>query len=492
MIHILHKGSLTIEILIALSILTTSLTSILLLVFSTQTGIGRNESFVHTFLSSAYQHQTARSILQYTPHIEDALLRTQTQIVRTFVSPCSAHILSTTTTTFSLISSLREAQKMASICDPFPPRDSWEYFAATPITVGESASSTDMAMYIRDSNPYLFVTAASASSTLADLFIFDIHEPSLPTLIFATNTGSGLNGIEIYDSYAYVLNNANTEQLVVLDISNLSHITQVAEMSLPKFSFTCTPTTAICLAGKSMTYYDGTLYIGTPYIAFGATSAHNNELHIVCVNNTQVFGCNPLHPIWMGSLNVNHSIHDIWIQDAFAYLATSDDTGELMIVDITDPSALTHPDISGMKFDIRTITGNPSTEDARSIFVLGNTAYIGRQRTNNVSEHILYAFDISTPNAIREITGYTIPLHRSTEYISDIIVQDSLAFISSTDPAYPLSLFKVEKDTFAPQHACVSTNLAATERLLWYNNTIFSAQKTHSLFRTFTHRPSCI
>lgn len=499
-------GSLTLEMLIALSVLTTTLVGSTLLLFG---GEDNALDIRHTLIAELQDHTDLANLLStLQKNIHAHATRTTGTSTETYISPCAKKISSKNerytshnfieSTTYSMVvGSVSEAKKLGENCDPFPPADTWKPYGSIASTTVNGATSTDIALSTTHGIPYAFVTTVSASTSAPDLFIFDVSHTTDPILVASVDTGTGINGISIAGDFAYILENANTNQLKVLNISDPLHPTVIATRSLPNISFTCSPTTEPCLSGKSIFYYDGRIYLGTGYIAFGATSAYNNEFHIFCVDDTKISGCSPANPVWLGSLNINHTIHDIVVQDSLAYLATSDDTGELMLVDITHPESLKHPDVTHMKFDAQTITNDASTEDGRSVFVLGSTVYLGRQRVNTSAERELYILDTSKPDNITVRIALNVSMKNNAEYVSGIVAQGDLLFVSTTNSTEPLLTFsQTYTDTgnvggIQKNILCGTTGGSKIGHIVYRNDLLFTVNQTNALMQILQHKDSC-
>ena len=281
-------------------------------------------------------------------------------------------------------------------------------------------------------NKMVYMTAGvSASLSKDDFFILDssnVISGIMPPIVGSLNTGPGLNAVDVVHynatgkTYAYVVQNDNQSQFQVIDVSTSASLTPpIASISLPNITFTCSPASAPCLAGQSIFYYNGMVYIGTNYIAnLGLPSTKNNEFHVFCVSDSSVPGCSPATPVWMGSANVEHNINDIVVRSHYAYLATSDDAGELTVLDLNNLSA------PGIKFDA------PGSEDGESLYIIGNKLYLGRDRTPAARKDF-YILDISSPLIIPPILGYKNLGLQSGTAVTGIRIIGNFAFLALSD-----------------------------------------------------------
>jgi hypothetical protein len=244
----------------------------------------------------------------------------------------------------------------------------------------------------------------------------------------------GLLGLTVVGNYAYVLNNDALNQLQIINLTNPeAPVKLTTSYSLP--NITCTYHNQNCQRiGRSISYYNGYLFIGTGYMV-----GTSREFHIYCINDSAVAGCSPTTPVALGSLNLDHNINSIAIKDNYAYLATSADYGELTVVDVTyktaptAPPSFTDPAINNRKFNAITTQGNASTEDAWSVYILGEYAYLGREKVNNQHEREFYILNISNPTSITEVGSVAFNMTNSSSRISDIVVQGKTAFLATLD-----------------------------------------------------------
>jgi len=495
------RGSLTLEVLIALALLVTTLTGVTLMAFSgnylardtalSSGSIYQNSSYLEKMTAriKAYWYDVRESGFPEGTFIEKNISRCMKNVrIETLQTLEKGRAYTAHLETF--VGSEDEARALDYTCDPFPLSSSFSSLESRSTLTLTDATTTAIAIRTIDDKRYAILTSSSNIPTTPDFYIIDITNTNAPVLVASLDTGSGIHDMAVSGRHAYVLTKDNTKQLAVIDFAELTHPTIVATRSLPNITSTCTPSTKICLAGTSIFYYDGLIYIGTRYIAFGTNSTHNNEFHIYCVSDTRYSSCAPANPLWLGSLNINHNINDITVAGSFAYLATSDNTGELMIVDISDPTHLTHPDATKMKFDIKTTGNGASTEDATSVFVLGTHTYLGRARVNGTTERDWYILDTTNKTAITVIGSLKLASTPNT-YISAIIVHDGRAFVSSTDSTKNIRVISVDIPSAPVEYiTCKNTDPKKTFALAYAHQTLFAGQLNR--FQILTDAtPSC-
>jgi len=116
----------------------------------------------------------------------------------------------------------------------------------------------------------------------------------------------------------------------------------------------------------------------TAYI--GRESSGDPEFYIVDASNA-------LYPVTLGTLNLADDILGIAVTGTYAYLASKANSAELMVVNISNPTA---PSLT-------TSLDLINNGDARRLAIKGNRLYLIRD--NKGSNPTFYVFDISTPSS---------------------------------------------------------------------------------------------
>ncbi len=153
--------------------------------------------------------------------------------------------------------------------------------------------------------------------------------------------------------------------------------------------------------GRSILYYDKKLYIGTH-----RTAGH--EFHVYDASN-------PEQIRWLGSLELNHNINDIAIYGKYAFLATSGNIHDVIILDISKsiPVRLSNIDIAG-------------NEDALTLSVLGKFLFIGKAKARDSNHPEFTIFDISDPYTPQLAGGFSL-----NETILSLTATGQTAYIST-------------------------------------------------------------
>ncbi len=434
----------------------------------------------------------------HTPHILD-------------IAPCIKQITHTTSwgggnnraryTTFTTLSSdLMTARALSpGRCDPTPP-STWNAPETTAALTADilEGQGTDIAVLHKDNERYVFLTTLPISALdTNDMWVVDATDPipTHPPLITALNTGpKGLNGIALAGSYAYVIQNDNTDQIKIIDLGDpTSPVVLPTAFTLPNISTTCSPLGVPC--GRevvSIAYYGGYLYVGTKYLAFGSPGT-NEEFHVICIDDEDVLGCSAETPVWRDSYNVNHNVLAIDIHETqiagmtkrFAYLGLSDTSGtspELMIFDVSNPTAVSP--VGSVNF--------PGTLYGTAVFAIGNTVYVGRQRATG-SNKDFYIIDTTDPYHPIERGGLKLNLTTGGSTVTSIHVQGPYAFVSTSDPTLDRGFQVLDITDPAHIHATPRCNTytyaQGAAQLTYADNMIFIANKTNEILRIINDSP---
>ncbi len=264
----------------------------------------------------------------------------------------------------------------------------------------------------------IFLSYNSATSTNVDIRIFDKENPT--NLISEIDIGEGVFAIDVTRDYIFVAVNSTSTQLVIIDIKNRDNPFVVTSKSL----FGVNPLGSYPQA-RSIFFFNDRIYIGTKETA-------GPEFHIFDVSN-------PTNPIEIGFFEVTHNINDIVVRDDVAYLATSADTKELIVFDVSAPREI--HEIGYFNAGLSTV----NDRDATSLYLLGNTIYLGRKRETQFNPE-LYAIDISNSTLPTLSWSFAIGLMQPLSYVSGVIRRGNLLFVSSTDPENGFIVFDI-KDT---------------------------------------------
>lgn len=315
--------------------------------------------------------------------------------------------------TSSLVSE-EEAQALGLDCELTPPVG--QSVIECPPQYGydlnpAGLSGSGLDFFRRGLNKYVALSSNKGSAEKHDFWVINVTDRTAIMLESSINVGPNSNDVDVFGNYAFVANDDVTDQLVVVDITDLANPATVAYATL----------TGVDPAGsepeaREIFYYDNKVYVGTWRTA-------GPEFHVFDVSD-------PSNPVHLGSRELNHSIRQIVVRGNYAYLATSSNQDELIILDISDPSNI-QPAFPGV--------GNPETWhynalgdlDGQSLYLLGNKLYLGREKGSGTN-HDFLILDISNPASVTLLGSKLLNLNPNTGVVG-IIVSSNLAFVATSD-----------------------------------------------------------
>ncbi|MDO8537149.1 MAG: hypothetical protein Q7R94_02800 [bacterium] len=253
---------------------------------------------------------------------------------------------------------------------------------------GEEATGLDVR------NKIVYMTATASDKKKADFFIVDATNGQSPVVNTSLNTGLGLNAIDIAGDYAYVANDDTSEQLQIIDVSSNSTSSVVSTTTLAGVS-------GSGAIGNSIFYSGSKVYIGTK-------RATGPEFHIIDVSS-------PTSTSELGSFEIDADVNSISISGNTAYIATSDDNTEVVILNVSNPASI-------VQLGAFNAT---STYDGKSLYRVGSKIYFGR-KTGNSDE--LQVLDVSSSSAPSSLGVKSIAAD-----VNSLVVRDKLAFIGTSD-----------------------------------------------------------
>ncbi len=484
-----RKGIATLELLIAFSFLALAMTGAVLVSFGGQTiNLDVNltqKGFSHT--ASSFEKNVAASIAGW-----DALASAnETEDVYTlsrdasFTSPCMKLVDTNSSwvseknrgqgiTLATLAGNKEIARALGGGCSRIPP-GGWD----NPDTAGSvdispnGIKGTGVDIASIHGTRYAFLATEHSNPASDDLFIIDVSDFTSPVTISSINTGVGSNDVEVVGSYAYVLQNDTTNQLQVIDVDDPENPVLVDEISLAAYGVSVAGSDP---EGWRIAYYDGYIYVGL-------RSTIGPEFLIFDVST-------PSAPVFVGAIDsaFNHNVNGIAISSDgnYAFLATGYDDRELMVIDISDKSS---PVDTGLGFDANEVVGD--TEDATSIYLVGDSLYLGRERVANANKKNFYIFDVTTPTAPNPLGSKRIVLNPNTQ-IEGIAVAGPYAFLATTDSTKGFQLWQIDNPSNIMQpSACSNYNYSEKSRgIIYADNLVFMANESNAALRIIYDQPS--
>jgi len=349
------------------------------------------------------------------------------------------------TSLFTNLTNPTEAIELGGDCPLAPPSGAWrtmtqlsssDFGAGNPTGIDTLGGITYMAT---DQAPYLEIAQASGFTAFANGFAaMDPYND----IDVARDAATGR-------TYGYAAIASTSVQLEVLDLTDPNNPTSVSKLALnsvdPLGSYP---------QGWRVFYYDRKVYITT-------RETTGPEFHVIDVSN-------PANPTELGSKELNTSAYGIVVRDIrmngsvhrFVFLATTDDSKEIMVLDATNPAAIT--EVAGAATDL------PGAYDSRSIFLSGTTLYIGRVQNTGPE---LYALDAS--NLLSASGG--LPTLGTAEAGGDVLalrVSEPFVFAGTSRSGKELQVFATNAGVLSALGSYSASGLAGLDL---EGNSIFAA-----------------
>lgn len=453
------------EIMIAFAVLALALSTVIFVVFGNQSTGLSSETSARAFYKvqklvedarASRSHQNFLDIVSVPPASDSYdIFRWETKVLDR--TRCEKKVTGLVTwileqrpqyaSISTLLTDPEEAISVSNECNVTSPSgDDWRRPKKLDVN-GISIEGSGRALDVK--NKIIYLVTAAAGNGKDDFFIIDATDKFNPIQKGSLDISDGLEDIDVAGHYAFIANDENKDkyQLEVIDISNLDNPSVIASASLPGASGSCPNT---CPGGRSIYWYKNRVYMGTHRM----TAAGAPEFNIFDVSN-------PANPQFLGSKGgaflgdvTDHNINDIVVREqtiggiarTYAYLATSGDSKEFIILNVTNPLAI--PDPAGTLSAGSTLNlGNASANDldATSLFIIGSKAYIGRERATGNNKDF-YVVDISNPGAPTVIGSLKLNLNSNGSEpvaVQSIRVSASLAFIGTSDPNDPFQILDI-------------------------------------------------
>ncbi len=398
----------TLELLIAFAVLTLSISAVIMVVFSNQSVAIDMQTNIEALSKAQAQLEQARagarkdfnSIVSTTTTSTSTIAYKQTLAVSD-LTQCKKQVTSSVSwnnqgrvlkidlTTF--LTDIAGALALGGDCITDSPSSNWEnpkLFASDTINPGKPTALdvlNRIAYLSIDVAPFLAI-ADTRGATLGQnngLFV---------TFMNGFNAGAKINALDaVFHSptgkrYIFATMDMVTDQLKVIDVTDIHNPVLVATRTLNNVN-----QTGSYPQGYRVSYFKDRLYVIT-------RETSGREFHIFNVSQ-------PTNPTELGQgTELGITVNDIAMQERFiggatkrfAYMATSQDSAELKVYDITDPTS------NGTISEITAVDLLPGVQNGLSVFLVGTKLYLGRQSASGPD---LYVYDVSNPPAGLTLLG---------------------------------------------------------------------------------------
>ncbi len=228
-----------------------------------------------------------------------------------------------------------------------PATGSWDA-PTKPAFVNTSGNNNGMAVTINGNYAYLTHTGTP------DLSIINITSPEAPTIEGSLNNNNSVYDVAVSGNYAYLATGKNSQELAIVDVSVKSAPNQVKTVNLGGKS----QARAVALYGNHALV-----------TKLGST---DTELDVVDIST-------PLSPVVKPGLqNGTISYYGMAVAGQTAYVASSDDSGELKIVNLS-PIPNSAPTLTAS-------VNLPSTSDGVDVAVFGDYAFVATKNNTTGAE----------------------------------------------------------------------------------------------------------
>ncbi len=312
------------------------------------------------------------------------------------------------------------------------------------IDLGPGNTPTDLAV----KNGMVYLSAQASSAAKPDFFIIDATNGISPVVKGQINTSIGLNGVDILGNFAYLANQDTANHLQIANISDPSNPYLISSYRL---SGNTHQATAIAVTGT---------------VAFVGTALDSGR-EFFAVNVAT-----PSSPVVYKSLEIGGTINKIYILGDKAYLATSNDNSEVVIVDISNPA---NPNIV-KSIDL------PNTNDALGINVnyQDSRMYVSRKISSNSNSPEAMIYDVSDVNNPVQLGAL--------EFSSDIYSAygaDNLMFLATAYSSQEFNIYKAADPGNLIYWTGINFPQLAVDMVL-ENNMIYMAIRSNDALRIIT------
>jgi hypothetical protein len=444
-----NKAFSTIEILIAFSIMTTTLVAVVLISYGTPVALNNAELeyTAHTKARALLEKAQVRSDSNFssvqsfsttTDGVYDTSLSIES-IEDDFVSTLYVHVgwvdvrrehryLTQTT----IATDFLHAGDIS--CSPFISGD-WKHiqlvktYTVTPgdlLPSGSLSGSYVIGDIISMKNILAVTMASTTSASSSTLYFFTILDDSVTLLPLGNSFDNapvskvGFSALTVGSGYLFGGNgfgsastqtcntSHNCAQLQIYDPSSSIGPRYISSLTLSTTSPPYAETTGgITATAQSIMYKNGFIYLGL------VKTAHGSEFNIIDVRDVE-------NPRWIGGYNVGRGVNEIVIRGTRAYLGTDDPLRELLILDISDPLHI----LPIGSFNAQGATGFGL---GNSLIVKGPHTYLGRTYVANAPEFI--TLDTSSSTNILQKGSFDLGTFIRPQSIRGSIHKDFLTFL---------------------------------------------------------------
>ncbi len=208
------------------------------------------------------------------------------------------------------------------------------------------------------SGNYAYISAAAGDG----LYIYDITNPAAPVRVSSSlSLGVPVYGLAVSGTGLYLATGSATAEVQLFDIESPTSVTLSSLLSSYDL-----PGSGVA---RSVAVYANTAFVGA------LEDPGNKEFYSLAVSETGALAL-------LDSMALSGSVLEISLSDGYAYIASANNAGEFLVVDIFDPTDLVYAPGTGMDLD--------NSQDGLAMNTFGTSALIGRTSGSSIDELILY------------------------------------------------------------------------------------------------------
>ena len=346
-------------------------------------------------------------------------------------------------------------------------------------------SGSDDALSLKISGTDLYVGRANGSTT--DFTQLDISDvPGGVSVQNSIELGANVNDIAIdsTESYAVLATSLSTQEVMMI---NLASMTKISNVDVTGTN-----------SANAVSVFGSMIYLGsaadaaeltaiqtqsnawkTPVLSSLTNKPSNIDPKKVVVSGDYTYvvtlsdGSNPefylydtsntASPSLMGTLEIGANVNGIVVSGNAIYLATSDNSRELIVVDVSDKSA---PFISESY-------NTSGSSDMLSIAISGSVLFTGRSQSGSDKEFFVY--DVSNPLSV-SLTG-------SIDYasnINDLAVSGNTVYAATSGSSAELQIFSVSNPASPTTLGAFNANGTGTGISVAVNGSVAALGRTSS------------
>lgn len=290
---------------------------------------------------------------------------------------------------------------------------------------GSDATGTTAGFKVATQGNYAYLVKKVSGS--ANFFIFDISTPTSPTLVKSLTIAGTPTNIAVNGNYAYVSNTSDTAELNIVNVT--------------------TPATASVVGNYNATGTgDGLGVFALGNYAYLSRAANGASDEFVIVNVTT-----PATPTRAGGYSLNISMYEPYVNSTGAYIATSSDTQEVLVLNLTLLSTIT----------LGTSINLPGTTDATTIAGSGSNIVVGQGTA---------FYDVNSAVILVPVVSGTVTLPST---INDVAINTSLNYAYAATANTTGQFQSIDISTWTAPAISGSTALPSTSLLtgIAYNAT---------------------